>query len=82
MGLEQSLVMGVGLAYLFSRMLKESEARTGARSALEDRAAGLPTERPRRLRWSRDPRRGPSRDHDVGAERDVALDRQPLRADQ
>ncbi len=38
MGLEQSLVMGVGLAYLFARMLRESEAANRREELLEDRA--------------------------------------------
>ncbi len=36
MGLEQSLVMGVGLAYLFFRMLRESEAADAREERLED----------------------------------------------
>ncbi len=39
MGLEQSLVMGVGLAYLFARMLTESEAADRRDERLEERAA-------------------------------------------
>lgn len=39
MGLEQSLVMGVGLAYLFARMLSESEAADRREEKLEDAAA-------------------------------------------
>jgi len=39
MGLEQSLVMGVGLAYLFARMLTESEAADRRAERLEERAA-------------------------------------------
>jgi putative membrane protein len=39
MGLEQSLVMGVGLAYLFTRMLTESEAEDRRAERLEERAA-------------------------------------------
>ena len=39
MGLEQSLVMGVGLAYLFARMLRESEAADLRAERLEERAA-------------------------------------------
>ena len=39
MGLEQSLVMGVALAYLFARMLTESEAADKREELLEDRAA-------------------------------------------
>lgn len=39
MGLEQSLVMGVGLAYLFARMLRESEDADRRAERLEERAA-------------------------------------------
>jgi cytochrome c oxidase assembly factor CtaG len=39
MGLEQSLVMGVGLAYLFARMLTESEAADRREEMLEERSA-------------------------------------------
>ncbi len=39
MGLEQSLVMGIGLAYLFARMLKESEAADLRAERMEERAA-------------------------------------------
>jgi putative membrane protein len=39
MGLEQSLVMGVGLAYLFTRMLTESEDADRRAERLEERAA-------------------------------------------
>jgi putative membrane protein len=38
MGLEQSLVMGVGLAYLFARMLTESEAADVREERMEGRA--------------------------------------------
>lgn len=38
MGLEQSLVMGIGLAYLFARMLRESEAADRREELVEDRA--------------------------------------------
>ncbi len=39
MGLEQSLVMGVGLAYLFARMLSESEAADRREERQEDERA-------------------------------------------
>jgi putative membrane protein len=39
MGLEQSLVMGIGLAYLFARMLRESEEADLRAERLEERAA-------------------------------------------
>lgn len=39
MGLEQSLVMGIGLAFLFARMLRESEAADLRAERLEERAA-------------------------------------------
>ncbi len=39
MGLEQSLVMGIGLAYLFARMLGESEAADLRAERMEERAA-------------------------------------------
>lgn len=39
MGLEQSLVMGVGLAYLFARMLTEAEAQNKREELIADRAA-------------------------------------------
>jgi cytochrome c oxidase assembly factor CtaG len=39
MGLEQSLVMGVGLAYLFTRMLTESEAEDQRAERYEERPA-------------------------------------------
>ena len=39
MGLEQSLVMGVGLAFLFARMLSESEADDQRAERLDDRGA-------------------------------------------
>jgi cytochrome c oxidase assembly factor CtaG len=39
MGLEQSIVMGVGLAYLFTRMLTESEAEDRREERMEERAA-------------------------------------------
>jgi hypothetical protein len=39
MGLEQSLVMGIGLAYLFARMLSESEAADRREEMLEERAS-------------------------------------------
>ncbi|MEA2172248.1 MAG: hypothetical protein QOF76_5548, partial [Solirubrobacteraceae bacterium] len=39
MGLEQSLVMGIGLAYLFARMLTEAEAQNKREELIEDRAA-------------------------------------------
>jgi putative membrane protein len=39
MGLEQSLVMGVGLAYLFARMLSEAEAADRREERREERAA-------------------------------------------
>ena len=38
MGLEQSLIMGIGLAFLFVRMLAESEREDLRAEALEDRA--------------------------------------------
>ncbi len=78
MGLEQSLVMGVGLAYLFARMLSEADA--------QDRARGAPT---RTSPSAID--RAPTGPVDAGAsrgrrrrapKRDVPLDRQALRLDQ
>ena len=39
MGLEQSIVMGIALAYLFARMLTESEREQQRRERLEDAAA-------------------------------------------
>ena len=38
MGLEQSIIMGIGLAYLFIRMLAESEREDQRAEALEERA--------------------------------------------
>ena len=43
MGLEQSLVMGIGLAYLFTRMLTESEAQDLRDERYEDRTASSGT---------------------------------------
>lgn len=73
MGLEQSLVMGVGLAYLFARMLSESEAADRRAERLEDLAVG---DRRRPLDA------GDAADDDVGTEGDVSLDGQALRVDQ
>ena len=39
MGLEQSLVMGIGLAYLFARMLSEADDADRRAERLEDAAA-------------------------------------------
>ena len=39
MGLEQSIIMGIALAYLFARMLAESEREAQRRERLEDAAA-------------------------------------------
>lgn len=73
MGLEQSLVMGVGLAYLFARMLAEADAQDRRDERLED----LAVRDQRRPRDARDPA-----DDDAGPEGDVPLDREPLRLDQ
>jgi putative membrane protein len=73
MGLEQSLVMGVGLAYLFARMLTESEAADRREERLEDLAVA---DRGRAVH-ARD-----AADDDVGAEGDVAVDIEALRLDQ
>jgi cytochrome c oxidase assembly factor CtaG len=42
MGLEQSIVMGIGLAYLFTRMLSEADAADKRDELIEDRAAAGP----------------------------------------
>lgn len=76
MGLEQSLVMGVGLAYLFARMLSEADAADAREERLEDRAV-LDDHTPARPADA-----GDAADDDRPAEGDVAVDRQPLRLDQ
>ena len=43
MGLEQSLVMGIGLAWLFARMLAESDRRDEREERYESAAAAAPT---------------------------------------
>ncbi len=76
MGLEQSLVMGIGLAYLFARMLTEADAQNRREERLEDLAVRDDHAPTRPL----DPS-GPT-DDDVGTEADVAVHGQPLRLDQ
>ena len=73
MGLEQSLVMGVGLAYLFARMLSEADDADRREERLEDLAVA---DRGRPLDT------GAAADDDVGAEGDVPVDLKPVRLDQ
>ena len=76
MALEQSIVMGIALAWLFVRMLTRVRARGAARRALR----GL-TVQPRAVLDRRGPSRHPSPRHvDVAPERHVARDLEPLGA--
>lgn len=79
MGVEQSVVMGIALAFLFVRALAESERQNVREDAEADRLAAQ--DRPvGDVAVARD--RDITLDADVGAEAHVAVDGQPLAPDQ